>query len=102
MTTADDTIQRLTRQPRGTGRLDTPAVREALPEAISEAVPPGTDTSPGGLVSPLVEQAYAGSTYYSLVSSDGLFVYEYGDQTEYVDDDGTGVSMVVKHLDMTP
>lgn len=102
MTTADDTVQRLTRQPRGTGRLDAPAAREALAEALSEAVPAGAGDTGAGLVSPIVEQAYTGTTYYSLVSSDGLFVYEYADETEYVDDDDAGVSFVVKHLDMTP
>ena len=97
MTTADDTIQRLTRQSRGTGRLDTPAVREALPEAISEAVPPGTDPSSGGVASPLTEQAYTGSTYYNLTSSCGFVVFEFGDQTSYLDANSDEVLVV--HLD---
>ena len=67
---------------------------------MSEAVPAGAEPgSGGGVTSPLIEQAYAGSTYYSLVSSDGLFVFEFPDQTEYIDDDGAGDSIVFEHLD---
>lgn len=94
-------IQRLTRQKRGRGRLGEAADREALEAAESEAVPGGTDPSEGW-ASPLVEQAYTGSTYYSLVSSDGLFIFEYADLTDYLDDDGGGVTRTFKHLDRTP
>lgn len=97
-----ETLQRLQSKPkRGKGRLPPAAPRDGLPESVAESVPTGAspgDTSGSGIVSPLAEQAYAGATFYSLTSSDGLFVFEYPASTEYVDDDGFGASIIVKHL----
>lgn len=96
--TLADAIERLTKKKRGRGRLDPAASRDAIGVSVAEAVP--TATEPGsGVVSPLVEQAYAGATFYSFTSSDGLFVFEFGDQTDYIDDDGNGDTITVKHLD---
>lgn len=78
---------------RGKGRLGPAADREAIPEAVSEAVPTGTDpTTGGGLVDKIHIQPYAGSTYYQSVSSDGLFIEEYGDEITTIDADGTGTT----------
>ena len=74
----------------------------ALPSA--DPVPGSTTTATptpegdgGGIDSPLTEQPYAGSTYYQLISSDGLFVFEFADETEYLD--AAGRSVVVEHLE---
>lgn len=99
MTDIADTLKRLVAPDRGPGRLPDAPSRSALSVAISEAVPEAAQGGGGGVVSPLVEQAYAGATYYSITSSDGLFVFEYGDQTEYLDADGLGESLIVKHID---
>lgn len=96
-----DQLQRLTEKQRGRGRLPTPATRESISESRSEGVP-SADPLTSGLVSPWEEQAYTGETYYSFTSADGLFVMEYEDETEYIDDDGDGASFTVKHLDRTP
>lgn len=97
-----EAIERLIARKRGKGLLPDAPPRDGIGVSKSEAVPVGT--APGatagvGVISPLIEQAYAGSTYYSLVSSDGLFVFEFPDQTEYIDDDGDGDSFVFEHLD---
>ena len=95
-----EAIERLLPRKRGKGLLPDPPERDGIGVAVSEAVPAGAEPgSGGGVTSPLIEQAYAGSTYYSLVSSDGLFVFEFPDQTEYIDDDGAGDSIVFEHLD---
>lgn len=80
---------------RGTGRLEEAATRGAIGVSVTEAQP-ATPSGTGALVSPLTEQAYAGATWYSLVSSDGLFVFEYPDETEYRD--AVNTSIVVQHL----
>lgn len=93
-------IESLLPKKRGKGRLSDPPERDAIDISVSEAVPSGA--SPGtadGVTSPLVEQTYAGSTYYSLTSSDGLFVYEFPDQTAYIDNNGAGDTITFIHID---
>jgi len=94
-------INALTNPKRGKGRLGPAPSRKALGQSRAEVLPTGEapDDGSSGIISPLVEQAYTGSTFYSLTSSDGLFIFEFGDQTEYIDDDGAGTSIVVKHID---
>lgn len=72
---------------RGKGRLKPAPTRGAIDSAASQALPSGADpsSSASGIVGPLTEQAYAGSTYYYQTSSDGLFVIEFADYTDYVD-----------------
>jgi hypothetical protein len=90
-----ESLKRLIKPQRGKGRLQEAAAREALATAISEALPA---TGAGdGVSSPLVEQNYTGSTYYTLTSSDGLFVFEFPDQTEYLD--ANSQSIVFEHQD---
>jgi hypothetical protein len=73
---------------RGPGRLPEAATREAIAIAASEALPQSDGpTSSQGVAWPLTEQAYTGSTYYQLVDSSGLFVFEFPDETEYIDGD---------------
>jgi len=98
MTTLADAIERINSRKRGKGRLGEAATRTTLPVAVSEAVPTAS-TEGDGIISPLVEQEYAGATFYSLTSSDGLFVLEYGDTTTLIDNDGTGNTFVIKHDD---
>jgi len=94
-------INSLTNPKRGKGRLGPAPSRKALGQSRSEVLPSGEapDDGSSGIISPLAEQDYTGSTFYSLTSSDGLFIFEFGDQTEYIDDDGAGSSIVVKHID---
>lgn len=83
-------IGRLIPPKRGKGRLPPAPTREAIGVAKSEAVPAGADpSSASGIVGPLTEQVYAGSTYYYQTSSDGLFVIEFADYTDYHDADLT-------------
>ncbi len=100
MTTFSNRLRRFVETSRGKGALPPAAARDAIGVAISEGRNSGTAIgSQGGFVSPWVEQEYTGNTFYQLVSSDGFFVFEFGDQTELIDDDGTGSSFVVKHDD---
>jgi hypothetical protein len=95
MANETENLRRLIQPQRGKGRLQEAAARESLAVAVSEALPA---TGAGdGVSSPLVEQNYTGSTYYSLVSSDGLFVFEFPDQTEYLD--ANSQSIVFEHQD---
>ena len=94
-----EALNRLSGKKRGKGLLPDPPKRDGIGVARSEAVPAGAEPGSSGIASPLVEQAYTGSTYHSLVSSDGLFVFEFPDQTEYIDDDGAGNTITVKHRD---
>lgn len=77
--------------------------REPLGALPSGATVPGSTTTAtpaagaaGGINSPLTEQEYTGSTYYQLTSSDGLFVFEFADQTEYTDGGGNQVDVIHK------
>lgn len=95
-----EAIERLSGKKRGKSRLPAATERDAIGVAKSETVPSGVEPGfGGGITSPLVEQAYAGSTYYSLVSSDGLFTFEFPDTTTYTDDDGAGDAYVFEHID---
>ena len=78
--------------------LGPAAAGQVLPASKATALPGASAAS--GVKSPLTEQEYDGDTWYQFVSSDGLFVFEYPDQTEYIDGDGN--SLVVVHLDKTP
>lgn len=73
----------------------------ALPGGVTVAGSTSTATPTpegdgGGIDSPLTEQQYQGAVYYQLVSSDGLFVFEFAEETEYKD--AANRSVVVKHL----
>lgn len=90
-------LERLVSPNRGKGRLQEAPTRDAIPPAVSEAVPEGDPlNAAGGIASPLTEQAYTGSTYLTLTSSDGLTVFEYPDETDYLD--GNGDTVTVIHL----
>lgn len=91
----NEAIDRINNKKRGKGRLDSAPEREALPKSVAVALPTSQALG-GGIASPLTEQPYTGSTYYDLTSSDGLFVFEYPDQTEYLD--ANGETVVVIHL----
>ena len=91
----NEAIDRINNKKRGKGRLDSAPEREALPKSVAVALPASQALS-GGIASPLVEQPYTGSTFYQLTSSDGLFVFEFSDQTEYLD--ANNASVIVEHL----
>jgi hypothetical protein len=94
--TIQQQIKRLADPPRGKGRAGEIPDRDAIPAAKSEAVPDTEAISNGtGIASPLTEQAYSGSAYYQLVSSDGLFVLEFPVQTRYLDADSK--ELIVDH-----
>lgn len=94
-----EAVERINAKKRGKGRLDAAATRDKIGVSIAEAVPTGATPGTGsGPISPLVEQPYAGSTFLNWVSSDGLFVFEYGDQTEYLDNGGVGASYIYEHI----
>lgn len=89
-------LSRLVPKQRGKGRLVPPPTREGLPASVAEVLP--NDTTPGGsIASPLTEQAPSDTSTYSMTSSDGLFVYEFYQQTDYLDANGDG--LVVEHRD---
>lgn len=50
----------------------------------------------GGWISPIVQQKYTGATYYTEVSSDGLWTWEFGHEVTLIDDDGAGDTYVLK------
>lgn len=93
-----EVVDRLTTKERGKGRLEPAPSRAAILESIARATPTSADPLGAGVTSPLAEQAYAGSTYYEMLSSDGLFTFEYPDETQYIDNDGAGDIILVKHL----
>lgn len=88
-------LRTLTDPPRGKGRLGEPAARSALGIASSEGIP-SESLAGGGVAWPLTEQAYTGSTYYTLTDSTGFWVFEYPDETDYLD--GNGDTGTVIHL----
>lgn len=95
-------LDRLQHKKRGKGRLPPATPRDAIGVAVSEAVPAGVEPGTGsgsGPVSPFVEQPYTGSTYYYKVSSNGLYVEEYGHEVTVIDDDGAGNTYVTKLID---
>lgn len=87
-------LRALTDPPRGKGRLGEPPARSSLGVASSEGVT--AESLNAGVAWPLTEQPYAGSTFYSLTDSSGFFVFEYPDETEYLD--GNGDTGTVIHL----
>ena len=92
-----EAIERINAKKRGKGRLGPAAKRDKIAVSTAEAVP-GTAATGGSIGSPWVEQYYDGSQgYYELVSSDGLFTFEFGAQTDYINDDGTGETITIKH-----
>ena len=92
-------IDRANRKKRGKGRAGVAANRNKINKSVGVARPSGASVG-GGLTSPLVEQYYDGAEgYFQLTSSDGLFVFEYGQITEYIDNDGNGNLITIKNLD---
>ena len=90
-------IDRANRKKRGKGRIGPAANRDKINKGVGVARPAAKPTG-GGVASPLEEQYYDGAVgYYSMTSSDGLFVFEYGVQTDYID--GNGDTVTVVHLD---
>lgn len=90
-------IERLVPKKRGKGRLPPAPEREALGPSTAEAVPIGDDLQTGtGWISPIVQQKYTGATYYTEVSSDGLWTWEFGHEVTLIDDDGNGDTYVLK------
>ncbi|MCB1723196.1 MAG: hypothetical protein KDJ39_05830 [Gammaproteobacteria bacterium] len=83
-----DQLRRLSGQSRGGNRAGEAPTRDAIPESVSEAVPEAVSSTGGGTAWPIEEQAYAGATFYMMVSSDGLTAFEYGDVTTYLDNNG--------------
>ncbi len=96
MPSIQEQLERLAGKKRGKGRLPPAAPRAALPADTVTVYPTAESPNGGGIASPLTEQAYTGETWKTLTSSDGLFVFEYGDQTEYVD--GNNDTVTVVHL----
>ncbi len=94
-------VDRANRKQRGKGRAKVAATRDKIEKSVGIARP--TDTTGGGVASPLTEQYYDGAEgYYNLTSSDGLFVFEYGTQTEYTDGQGELVTVVHRDPDEPP
>lgn len=90
-----------TKRRRVTGRELSPAeAREAIAAQRGVAYrlkeENGGDSA-GGIDSPLTEQYYEGILWYGVVSSDGLFVFEFPASTTYIDNSHREV--VVVHLD---
>ena len=93
-----EAIDRINAKKRGRGRLGPAASRDKIAVSIVEAVPASTPTQSTSLASPWVEQYYDGAEgYYELVSSDGLFTFEFGAETTYLTDDGNGDAVIIKH-----
>ena len=94
----NEAVDRLIPKKRGTGRLPPAAARDAVDVSVAIAYPSAAKGT--GIVSPWVEQYYDGAEgFYNLTSSDGLFVFEFGAETTYVDADGAGSATIVKHRD---
>lgn len=94
-------VTRLSPVRRGKGGLSPAPSREAIGISKAEAVPASEEPGAGALISPLVEQAYAGSVFYELTDSSGLLVLEYGDTVTLIDNDGAGDTYLVKLDDPT-
>lgn len=94
-----EAIERLAPKRRGKGRLAPAPAREGIATDVVEVLPSADPLNASGLVSPLVEQAYAGTTYYNFTSSCGFIVFEFADSTTYIDDGGSGSAVVFQHLD---
>jgi hypothetical protein len=92
-----EALARLVPQKRGPGRLDPAPAREAIAVSIAEAVPSGATDSATGIVGPLIEQAFIPGDYYFQTSSDGLFVIEFPEYTDYLDADST--TLRFNHID---
>ncbi len=93
-----EAVERLIPKTRGRGRLDPAAERDGIKESIGITYPSASQpgSGGGGVASPLTEQPYTGTTYYDFVSSDGLFVFEYPTETDYLD--GNNDEVTVVHL----
>lgn len=99
MPSIQEQLERLTGKKRGKGRLKPAAARGAIPADTVTVYPSASSPGGAGVAWPLVEQPYTGSTFYSLRSSDGFIVFEYGHTTTY--QDGSGELGDVQHLDYT-
>lgn len=86
-------------QKRGKGRLKPAPTREKIGPAKSIAYPDAASgtANPTGISGPLDEQPYSGSTYYYETSSDGLFVIEFPEYTDYLDADL--ITLRFNHID---
>lgn len=76
-------LERLIPRKRGKGRLAPPPKREQIPARRVVTLRAGAEAS--GFSTPLTEQPYTGTNQFSLTSSDGLMVFEYGEFTDYLD-----------------
>jgi len=74
-------------QKRGKGRLKPASTRDKLDSSSAVAYPDAGTGSATGIVGPLDEQAFVPGSYYYQTSSDGLFVIEFGEYTDYLDAD---------------
>lgn len=68
-----------------------------IPAALGVGIRTVSKESEAGIASPLTEQEYTGSDFYTLTSSDGLFVFEFSATTQYLD--AVSRSVVVVHRD---
>ena len=84
-------------QKRGKGRLKAAPTREKLDQSSSTAYPDAVAGAATGIVGPLIEQAFIPGDYYYQTSSDGLFVIEFPEYTDYLDADST--TLRFNHID---
>ncbi len=92
-----EALDRIKAKKRGQGRLPPAAKRDKINVSVVETIPGSTQQS-SSLQSPWVEQYYDGAEgYYNLVSSDGLFTFEFGAETEYLTDGGAGDAVTIQH-----
>jgi len=94
MTTRRET-RALARRSRKPGEpLKDPAPAKPIPGARGVGQPTaGTESSGGGIVSPLTEIA-RGSTMLQITSSDGFFVFEFPKSVTYEDAVGTEIEFI--------
>ena len=90
---ASSEIDRLLK-PAGSRRLKPAAKRDPIPRSESVVIPQDTSERGTSIASPLTETGSTGTKQFA--SSDGLFVLEYPDETQYDDDNGEEV--IFKHL----
>ena len=94
-------IDRANRKKRGKGRIGPAANRDKINKGIGVARPSGASLGSGGaLTNPLTEEYNDGALgYWDMVSSDGLFTFEYLKEITYTDADGAGDSYTWKQID---
>lgn len=91
-------VNNLSRRPKRNREPLGPAVApEPIPAARNVAERTASDaasTTAGALENKIHIQPYTGTTYYQSVSSDGLFIEEYGDEITTIDADGAGTTNI--------